>query len=352
MRKIWLWSVLILAVVGLGVACTGPGASPTATAKPGPAAGLVFVTQPGGTTAGTPFIQPVLKVVDGEGDAATGAQVLVTLSITPGTGGKGAVLYGPTTINSVDGMVTFRDLFIDVAGAGYTLTASARGLETVASEPFDVKPGTAAKLVFGKQPGPAIAGSMLSVQPAVRIEDAYGNLVNDASLPVTLVVVWKANSADAVLAGTTTVNALNGIATFSGLYIERSSSYSLTASSGGLSQGTSGYFQVLPAPPSKVAFTMQPAGAKAGAAFTIQPEVEIQDVYGNTIESTEPVSIAITPGTGAGGAVLSGTTTIEAFYGMVSYQDLAIDLAGEGYTLTASSGSLTAGVSGPFDVTP
>ena len=85
--------------------------------SPGQATRLVFATQPGDATAGTPFgIQPVVKVQDDFGNNAIlglETSLPLTLSISSGTG----TLLGTTTLDigtlSGNGTVAFDDLAID-----------------------------------------------------------------------------------------------------------------------------------------------------------------------------------------------------------------------------------------------
>jgi len=62
----------------------------------------------------------------------------VTLSIGTDPSG-GATLSGTMTLTFVNGVATFTDLSIDMAGTGYTLHATASGLTPdIDSNPFDV----------------------------------------------------------------------------------------------------------------------------------------------------------------------------------------------------------------------
>src|SRR5207253_1030672 len=100
----------------------------------------------------------------------------------------------------------------------------------------------------------------------------------------------------------------------------------------------------------KVAFTTQPAGATGGTAFTTQPLIAIQDANGNTVTSSR-ASVTVAIGTNPGGGTLSGTKTLSASSGVATFAGLSIDLAGTAYTLTATSGGLTAGTSAAFNIT-
>jgi len=100
-----------------------------------------------------------------------------------------------------------------------------------------------------------------------------------------------------------------------------------------------------------LALRVEPAGASAGAAFTTQPVVEARGPDGMVMWDYDgPVALAIKPGTGRPGAILSGTTTVNATAGVATFSGLSLDLAGEGYVLIASSAPLDAAETAPFEV--
>ncbi len=78
-------------------------------------------------------------------------------------------------------------------------------------------PGNAVKLGFSTEPSSTTAGVVISPLVAVAIEDGSGNTVTGATNSVTLTIA--AGAGGATLAGTTTVAAVNGIASFSSLRI-------------------------------------------------------------------------------------------------------------------------------------
>jgi plastocyanin len=100
---------------------------------------------------------------------------------------------------------------------------------------------------------------------------------------------------------------------------------------------------------SKLAFSMQPGGTSTGGAITPAVRVTVQTSSGITAtSSTDPITIAI--GSNPGGGALSGTTVVNAVSGVADFSDLSIDAPGAGYTLTASSGTLTGTTSTPFNI--
>jgi hypothetical protein len=100
--------------------------------------------------------------------------------------------------------------------------------------------------------------------------------------------------------------------------------------------------------PTQVAFTVQPSLTMAGSAITPSVQVAIEDQNGSVVTSSSaPVTLALSPGSVA----LGGTTTVNAVNGVATFTGLTITKAGTGYTLLATSGSLTSATSTPFAVT-
>src|SRR6185436_10928548 len=64
-----------------------------------------------------------------------------------------------------------------------------------------------------------------------------------------------------------------------------------------------------------------------------------------------PVTLTIKSGTGASGATLVGTATVNAVNGVASFSGLAISKAGTGYRLTVASSGLSSADTAPFEIT-
>jgi hypothetical protein len=104
----------------------------------------------------------------------------------------------------------------------------------------------AAKLVFAVQPAKTTIDQAIAPEVQVAIEDNAGMVVAGGD-PVSIEL--EANPGGATLGGTTTVNAVNGVAHFSNLAVhEAGRSYSLVAFSGGLLRARSTGFDVLLGP--------------------------------------------------------------------------------------------------------
>lgn len=349
----------------------------------GPPAKLAFTTQPGGgANHATWAQQPAVTLQDANGNTVTGTAQTVTLTIgnNPASGSLGG-----TTSVAVDlatGVATFSDLSIDKVGAGYTLVASGGPLTTATSGGFNITAGAAAKLAFKTQPGGGTAASAWLVQPEVWLQDAYDNTVTGTAQNVTL-AIWNNAGPGGVLSGTATlaVNTGTGVATFTGLSIDKAGTgYTLTAtgSSVSASPGTvvSAAFTIYPPRPTdvftggaydgwdqrvlsafrglnvptKLVFTTQPGNGSAGVALSVQPVVEVRDAADNVVlDDTSTVTIAI--GTDpAGGSTLGGITQQVAVAGVATFSGLGIDKVGSGFTLVATDGMLTSATSSTFTV--
>ena len=202
---------------------------------------LAFVTQPPQAVEANAVISPAVQVsvTDASGDVVSGGHVRLELESGASAGGT---LSGTTKVKIVDGVASFTDLRIDRPGLGYTLRAVALG-SSGASTRFAVV-GPPARLVFVTQPPAALAeGGAMSPAVRIAIEDALGSTVPSATNAVTL--AFAANPSGATLAGTTTVQAVNGLATFADLRLDRpGSGYTLAAAVPSLAGATSAPFAV------------------------------------------------------------------------------------------------------------
>jgi len=316
----------------------------TATAW-GPPQQLAYYTQPTNVTAGAPIFPAVqILVQDAAGTTLPYSHGLATVVITPGTGAPGATMSGITTQVVTGGHVTFDNLRIDKVGTGYTLTATSdlTASASVVSTAFNVNLGQPAKLGFVVQPTDLSAGAVIAPAVQVVIQDAQGNTVTTATNSVTVTITAGTGGSGATLGGTLTHAAVSGVATFDDLAITKASSgYTLTATASSLTDAISTVFVVNPGPPKALVLTVQPTPTTPGAAISPAVQVAVRDSFANTVtSSTTGISVALTSGTGTSGAVLSGTLTRAASSGVASFDDLAIDLTGNGYTLTANASTL------------
>src|SRR5207249_1899123 len=152
-------------------------------------------------------------------------------------------------------------------GTGYTLSATATGLAGATSAPFDINPGAATQLAFTIQPTTATAGAPITPPVDERAQDTTINTAPGITGNVT--VTNGTRPAGGTLAGTTTLAAIGGVATFSWLGIDKAGTgYTLSAAATTLTGATSAPFDIVPSTATRLAFTVEPSTATAGAQIT------------------------------------------------------------------------------------
>ena len=211
--------------------------------------------------------------------------------------------------------VTTTGIVLGLAEGGpVTITATAAGVSSTAII-LVFKPAT--RLGFLQQPGPGSTGLPLSPAVRVAIQDDLGRTVSSATAAVTIGL--GSNPGGATLTGTLTVSAVNGVATFSNLVLDRpGDGYTLAASSPGLAAATSAPFNV-PAPPLAIA-TQPSSSAQSGVVFSQQPVITVRDGAGNPVNG-----VVVTATIASGGGTLGGTATATSnANGSASYSNLSI----------------------------
>lgn len=317
----------------------------------GTATKLVFTTEPSTTaTAGVAFPQqPVVSVEDANGNVVTTGSYSVTLSSSSGTGTFNCT----TPVATTSGVANFSGCDISLAGGPYTLTATATSLTSATSTGITVGPGQPTQLVFEQPPASPkptfTAGGVFSPQPVVEIEDVAGNVVTTDDNPITLSVSGQNLTCSG---GSTTVDAVNGVATFQGCGgLTTAGNYTLVASD---TEGTLVLTQGLPftvtgGPPTAITFSTPPGGnITGGVAFPAQPAVTLTDMYGNPATVTGSVQLAILPvgqtgssTTGSGALTCSPSSNQQTVTnGVATYAGCEINTIGT-YTLQASYASLS-----------
>ena len=313
------------------------------TVTAGKATQLVVTTQPpSSVTAGSPF-PLVVAAEDNFGNVDPTFQGSVTLP----PANNPATLGGPVTVMASMGVATFSGLLLDQAAGGVTLQATSADLGTATTASFAVNAASAAQLaVMTEPPSSVVAGSGFGL--AVDVEDAFGNLV--AGFSGSVMLALADNPGNATLGGTVTVNASQGVASFAGLTLNKtSSSATLQAASTGLGGVTTSAITVTPAAAAQLVVASQPpASVTAGQAFGLQ--VEALDAFGNVATGFSG-SVALDLADNPGGGSLTGTFTTTAVIGVAVFANVMLDEAGVGYVLGASSTGVGIATSSPFTVT-
>ncbi len=228
-----------------GASLTGVTSS-AITLTPGAAAKVTVTAQPTTAQSGIAFgTAPTVQVQDAAGNPVAGAGRNVIVSLLAGGGTLTGTLTQPT---NAAGVATFPGLVLTGTIGPRTLLFSSAAIASDTTTAITLTPGTATAVEYVQQPTTVVAGQVISPSPTVRIRDGAGNTVTTATSAVTLALA--ANPGGSTLGGTTTVNAVSGVATFGTLTLNRTGTgYTLAASSGALTGATSSAFNVTPGPP-------------------------------------------------------------------------------------------------------
>lgn len=304
---------------------------------------LSFAQQPSALTAGT--ATPGAFVVDVEnldGSLSAGKTSRLTLSIISGP--KGAAIHGKSTLTTGDGTATFNDVILDVAG-DYTFQVKDGRLAVAISSSVVVEPAAPVKLLFVRQPTSTVAGSAINPAVMVELEDRFKNIATNDDADVTIAI--SSGPAGSTVAGTTSVAANNGVATFDDIVLNAAGRYRLTASAGGLTV-VSKTITIRPAAAADASFVQEPANKSfaqqavevvAGHPLGAPINVLVTDAFGNPVSNGTPVTLALASAPSSGTIV--GKITAVTDNGIVRFANIRFDVAGD-YALTATSGSAIA----------
>jgi hypothetical protein len=113
------------------------------------------------------------------------------------------------------GVKTIAVTFKTMGSRTVTINDLANTAMTVTTGAMTVTPGALAKLVFLQQPTTGASGSVMKPGVSVQLFDDFGNLKSDGTNAVSL----TSSLAALTLGGTTTVSAVNGVATFANLIV-------------------------------------------------------------------------------------------------------------------------------------
>jgi alpha-tubulin suppressor-like RCC1 family protein len=337
---------LLVPLASVVMTCTTPDSPTQSAVTP---TRLTFVAQPSNVAAGaaiSPSITVAVEDSSGRIDSTASENITLSLGQNPGGGALSGILTAP----AVGGLATFSIVSVSAAGAGYTLVASTPALLGATSGTFAVSPGIRGSVAFVVQPSGGSAGGVLSPPIQVAILDTTGTVVSTAANVVTVAI--GANPSNAVLSGTASVIAVNGVAMFSTLTLNRAGAgYTLNAYSGALRGATSATFNVGPGTPAMLAFVAQPPSGNSRQVLTPAMEVAVEDAEGAVVTSAAN-TVTLTIGANPGPGTLSGNTAVAAVNGVATFGTLSVNNPGTGYTLQASAVGLTAATSSSFSIFP
>src|SRR3989454_4114478 len=285
-------------------------------------------------------IKPPVQVTayDSLGNKATNFTGTIQLGIgTDGSVSKKAKLSGAVA-PATAGVATFPNLRIDSVGGGYTLTAAFGTAEPVdTSTAFDITlgppppPPPPTHLGFTQQPPQTTeAGAVITPPVQVAALDAAEHVVQGFTGAIGLALGPISNGG--TVSGGAPINAVNGIATFPSLSVDKpGTGYTLRATASQLTGATSGTFDITAPPPTTgdLTVTASTTGSSQPATYTVTVDGGSSrtisanggtttysglSATSHTVALTDvPANCTVSGGASHTVAVTAGQTTTEAF---------------------------------------
>jgi hypothetical protein len=205
------------------------------------------------------------------------------------------------------------------------------------------------KLVFTTEPASGSAGQTLA-PVAVSVEDTLGNVQtsdNTSQIKLTLLQV------SGTLSGTTTQTAVNGVATFSDLSIDKvGTGYTLLAASVNvgpppLSSSISTPFDISAGAAAQLGFLQEPTDVLAGEFVSPAVTVAVQDLGANTVTTDNGTLITVAITLCSTPITLSATTDSA---GIATFPTLRLNTIATGDVLSATASGLAGATSATFNV--
>jgi hypothetical protein len=157
--------------------------------------------------------------------------------------------------------------------------------------------GLPTQLIFLTQPESVKAGVAIAPSIAIAVADAKGHIVHNAS--DTIIVSLAHDEIGGLLTGTLVRPAVNGVADFTDLAVDKPWSYgndccgyALSANARGLASATSQSVYGDYGPAAKLVFSLQPKNTISGAAFYVA--VDVTDPAGDFLRNSAAKGYSLT----------------------------------------------------------
>ena len=262
---------------------------------------LVVTTQPPTSVLSGAAFDVKVSAEDANGNVDTNftGNIAIQLGNDPN---KNTTLRGTLTVAAVDGVANFSNLTINEAGKSFTLLTTSDEQDSTTTKPFEVSDPLFVNI---QPPTSVLAGGKFDVQ--IAAEDIYGYVDTNFTSHVTMQLGSDPNG-NSTLGGTLTVAAVDGVANFSNLTINKAGQgFTLQATSDGQDFVTSSPFGVTtPFSPAKSMVTVSPGSVQFGNTTTIT----LQDKNASgTNETIGGLTVAFRLGSTSGGQGTIGPVT-------------------------------------------
>lgn len=213
------------------------------------------------------------------------------------------------------------------------------------------RPLLPARLEFASQPAATAASQLPLGDIRIQVVAVDGQLVT--SEPASVTISLASSDTAAHLVGTTTVPAVQGVATFTDLSIAHAGTdYRLVARVAGVDSAVSAPFQVAAGPASQLTFDPL-ASLLVSAGSNVPLVVRATDAAGNPASASGTVTIGYTRvssfGTTTAPDGIFGSTTAELQNGVATFPGVSFQKTGT-YALSASTAQLNSATSAELRV--
>lgn len=273
------------------------------------------------------------QLADVNGSVIPEAGRTVTWAELTGTSGA---FSSAISVTNAQGIATVQFTTSSTLGVSTKITAEDSGGLFGTSPEIITVDAVPIRLVYLQSPsGTTEAGQPFTQQPIIEIQDEEGNRVESASAFVSL----SLESGSGELRGEIALQAVNGLATFSGLNIDLvGDDKVILAESEGLISASSGVFSILAGPPAVFTrFAGIQQVAAIGTAVTTPPAVRVQDIFGNPISGIS-VSFEVTSG---GGSIQPTTAVLTDMEGIAALSSWTLGSNPGPNTVEASASGFT-----------
>jgi adhesin/invasin len=328
---------------GAGAPLEGSPLALSAEAIQPPAASILLRTAPPDTASnGVPLEeQPVVQVLDSDGQPVPGAQVVASVA----TGS--ATLSGTTTLSTdAAGQATYSDLALTGPPGTNSIRFRTEPAVEISAGPIELIAGTpAAMRAAGPLTFETTVSSPVSPSPSVVVTDASGN-------PVPGVAVTFDPNRDATVSPETATTDAGGLAQVSWTLGRTANvQYTLTTRIDGSPIPAIRFSATaLPGTAGRLRVAVQPSSpTQNGSAFAQQPEIQVLDQNGNP---TPQPGLVITASVSSGptGSLQNASATTNA-EGRAVFSGLTLTGAVGNYTVSFSAPGITGVTSLPTTIT-
>jgi len=263
----------------------------------------------GGTVPETPAVR--LHTYNGS--------LLPGINVTFAVAAGGGSLTGAAPTTDAAGLAAAGSWTLGLTPGLNTVTATATpphagSYVTPAPLTFSATATPPTQLQFRVQPSGTTAGFSLTPPVQVAVLDDYANVVTSSGAPVTLGLGTAPTGA--TLGGTAMRNAALGVATFADLFLTRTGTYTLVATSGSLRSATSNPFTITADAASLISIVAGDGQqALEGTAVAVAPTVKVTDQYGNPVSGVQVEFIIASGGGSITGAIQTTDATGRASVG-------------------------------------